>query len=68
MGTLDEIEGVTPPPHTHTHTHPGSFVPVLQKCPELAGGGSVYNMIFWKFEILLGFFLIIVGLVKNNGC
>jgi hypothetical protein len=65
MGIPDEIEGVTPPPPTHTHTYPGSFVPVLQKCPEL--GGSVYNMIFWKFEILLGFFLIIVGLVKNNG-
>ena len=66
MGTPDEIEGVTPPP---TYTHTGSFVPVLQKCPELAGGGggSVYNMIFWKFEILLSFFLIIVGLVKNNG-
>ena len=65
MGTPNEIEtgGVTPPPHTHL----GSFVPVLQKCPELAGGGSVYNMIFWKFEILLGFFVIIVGLVKNNG-
>ena len=50
----DEIEGVTPPPHTHT-PDPGSFVPVLQKCPELAGGGGVYNMIFWKFEILLVF-------------
>jgi hypothetical protein len=57
MGIPDEIEGAPPPPPP-PHTHTGSFVPVLQKCPEL--GGSVYN-IFWKFKILLGFFLIIVG-------
>jgi hypothetical protein len=39
MGIPDGIEtgGVTPPT---THTHQGSFVPVLQKCPELAGGGG----------------------------
>ena len=35
MGIPDEIEGVTPP-----HTHPGSFVPILQKCPKLAEGGG----------------------------
>ena len=65
MGIPDEIEGVTPPPHIH----PGSFIPVLQKCPELAGGGGgVYNIIFWTFKILL--FLSNncgMGLIKNNG-
>ena len=76
MGIPDGIEtvGVTPPPHHHhhhnTHIHQGSFVPVIQKCPELAGGVYQYDIL----EILnfVGFFLIIVGqtlkimLIKNN--
>jgi uncharacterized protein YybS (DUF2232 family) len=64
MGTPDEIEGVTPtPPHTHTLV----VLSLFSKSVLNWRGGSVYNMIFWKFEILLSFFLIIVGLVKNNG-
>jgi hypothetical protein len=46
----DRDSGCHPPHHHHhhnTHTHQGSFVTVIQKCPELAGG--VYNMIFRKF-------------------
>jgi hypothetical protein len=37
MGIPDGIKigGVTPHP---PHTHQGSFVPVFQKCPELARG------------------------------
>jgi hypothetical protein len=50
----DRDRGGHPPPHAHAHAHAGSFVPVLQKCPELAG--VFYNMIFWKFLILLRFF------------
>jgi hypothetical protein len=67
MGMPDEIKTggvILPPPppppppppapphtHTHTHTHTGSFVPVLQRCPEMAEAGSVYKMIFWKASL-----------------
>jgi hypothetical protein len=58
--------------HHNTHTHQGSFVPVIQKCPELAGG--VYQYDIWEILNFVGFFLIIVGqtlkimLIKNNCC
>ena len=54
MGMPDEIKTGgchTPPPPPHTHTHTGSFVPVLQRCPEMAEAGSVYKMIFWKASL-----------------
>ena len=57
MGIPDGIEtgGVTPPT---THTHQGSFVPVLQKCPELA-------KIIMEILNFVGFFLIIVGIILS---
>ena len=59
MGIPDGIEtGMSPP-----RTHQGSFVPVLQNCPELAGGGGGGG---WCLQYDILEILNLFGFFSNN--